>query len=54
MSSSSSGEEEMSNDGNAELDTDNSALGKSSTQMRSPLSNLARECDRHGVSDTCM
>src|SRR6218665_2448211 len=41
VSSSSSGEEEMSNDEIAELDTDNSALSKKSTQMRSPLSKLA-------------
>ena len=55
----------MSNVGNAELDTVdsvdsvdkldtyNSVLGQISTQMRSPLSNLARECDQHGVSERC-
>lgn len=55
LSSSSIENEEMSNDGN-ELDTDlsgNRALGQIATQMRSSLSNLARECDRHGVSDRC-
>lgn len=48
----------MSKDGNAELETVDSntvysAIGQISMQMRSPLSNLARECDRHGVSDRC-